>query len=201
MKILRIYPTSINERFMDEAAGLIRDGEPVIIPTDSLYAIACDAMDNQRIERLCSLKGLNPRRDLLSIICSDISMASEYARIDNRAFAIMKRYLPGPVTFILPASTRLPKVFKGRRTVGIRIPDSPVAIDLVNRLGHPLMVTSVDLPEEIISDPEEIALRYANVVSLLLDAGSGTDIPSTVVDLTDSSDPKVIRRGQVDFEP
>ncbi len=200
MKILRIYPTSINDRFMDEAAAMLSEGEPVIIPTDSLYALACDAMDNQRIERLCALKGINPKRENLSILCSDISMASEYAMIDNRAFAIMKRYLPGPVTFILPASPRLPKVFKGRRTVGIRIPDSPIALDLIRRKGGPLMVTSVDLPEEIIGEPEEIALRYANDVRLLLDGGSGGSQPSTVVDLTDSSSPQIIREGKISFE-
>lgn len=201
MKILRIYPTSVNDRFMDEAAEMLRDGQPVIVPTDSIYAIACDAMDNQRVERLCALKGINPRKENLSVICSDISMASEYAMIDNRAFALMKRYLPGPVTFILPASTKLPKVFKGRRTVGIRIPDSPIATDLIRRLGRPLMVTSVDLPEEIIGEPEEIALRYASAVPLMLDGGSGGSVPSTVVDLTDSSDPKVIRHGKTVFEP
>ncbi len=201
MKILRIYSTSINDRFMDEAVDTLRNGDPVIYPTDSLYAIGCDALDNSRIERLCALKGLNPKRDFLSIVCSDFSMASEYARIDNRAFSLMKQWLPGPVTFVLPASTKLPKVFKGRRTVGIRIPDSPIAVELVRKLGHPIMSTSVDLEPDIIGEPEEIALKYASGVPLMLDGGSSEPTPSTVVDLTDSSAPVVLREGKIEFQP
>ena len=200
MKLLRIYPTSINTRFIDEAVDALRRGQTVIFPTDSLYGIGCDALDNQSVERLCALKGINSKRESLSIVCSDISMASEYARIDNRAFALMKRWLPGPVTFVLPAATTLPKAFKGRRTVGIRVPDSPIAKALVEALGHPVMTTSVDLDPDVVGNPEEIALRYAASVPLLLDGGSSGSEPSTVVDLTDSSAPTILRPGKLDIE-
>ena len=113
MKTLKIYPTSINQRFIDEAVDVMRDGGIIIYPTDTLYALGCDALNQRAIERLCHLKGIDPKRNTLAIVCSDLSQAAGSARIDNRAFEVMKRYLPGPFTFILPPSHDLPKVFKG----------------------------------------------------------------------------------------
>ena len=143
MKTLKIYPTSINQRFIDEAVETMRDGDIIIYPTDTLYALGCDALNQRAIERLCHLKGIDTRRNTLSIVCADMSQAAGYARIDNRAFEVMKRHLPGPFTFILPPSHDLPKVFKGRKEVGIRIPDNPIARALAETLGHPIMTTSV----------------------------------------------------------
>ena len=120
MKTLRMYPSSLNDRYLDEAADTLLKGGIIIYPTDTLYALGCDALNNGAIERLCKVKGMNPQKQTLSIICDGLSMASEYARIDNEAFRILRANLPGPFTFILPASTTLPKVFKGRRTVGDR---------------------------------------------------------------------------------
>lgn len=197
MNILKIYPTSINQRFIDEAVDRLRAGDIIIYPTDTLYAIGCDALNNAAVERVCRLKGINPQKQSLAIICSTLSMASEYARIDNRAFSILKRNLPGPFTFILPASTRLPKLFKGRREAGIRIPDNPIALALAEALGHPLMSTSIEFDEEspeTAVHPEEIAMKYdSRGVDLMLNGGSGNTEPSTVIDLTDSSAPKIIR--------
>ncbi len=205
MKTLRIYPTSINDRFIDEAAEALRGGNLIIYPTDTLYAIGCDAMNQNAIERICRMKGINPQKNTLSIICADISQASEYARIDNRAFDILRRCCPGPFTFILPSSPKLPKAFKGRRQVGLRIPDNTIARALAAAPGHPLLSTSI--PSEGLSSdeiilPDEIMLRYNSNpgIGMMIDGGNGTDVPSAIVDLTDSTSPKIIREGPVEFD-
>lgn len=196
MTILKMYPTSLNEKYLEIATGILRDGGIIIYPTDTLYAIGCDALNNSAIERICRIKGINPQKTELSIICHDISQAAEYARIDNRAFRMLREYLPGQFTFLLPASTTLPKVFKGRKTVGIRIPDNAIATSLAEMLGNPLLTTSVeDDGEGGVIYPESLAMQYEGVVDLLIDGGEGSDIPSTVVDITDSADPSVIRQG------
>lgn len=128
-------------------------------------------------------------------MCDGLSMASVYARIDNEAFRILRSNLPGPFTFILPAATTLPKVFKGRRTVGVRIPDNPISKALAERLGHPVLSTSMPQDEEG-GDPSVFADEYAGVASLLIDGGEGDGVPSTVVDLTDSRNPEIIREGK-----
>lgn len=199
MRILKMYPTSINEKYVDTIVTALKDGSIIILPTDTLYAIACDALNNRAIERICKIKDLDPNRSTLSIVCSDISQASDYAKIDNKAFKVMKDYLPGPYTFILPASTSLPKVFKGRKTVGVRIPDNPIAEALAAALGNPLMTTSIDVdadaPFESVM-PDSIAMRYGDCVDIIIDAGEGEIVPSTVVDITDSSRPEVLREGK-----
>lgn len=198
MKLLKIFPDNINDRFIDEVVETLKGGGIVIYPTDSLYAIGCDALNNHAIERICRLKGINPAKENLSIVCNDIAQASEYARIDNRAFALLKHYLPGAFTFLLPAASTLPKIFKGRRTVGVRIPDNAIARMLAERLGHPVLSTSIkwdrDAPDEG-RDPESIALNYSGTVDCMIDGGSGGLTGSTVVDCTDSSAPEVTRQG------
>lgn len=199
MKILKMYESNINERYMDIATETLRSGGLIIYPTDTLYALGCDALNNGAIERICHIKNINPQKTHLSIICYDISQAAEYARIDNRAFQLLKRNLPGAFTFILPASTTLPKVFKGRKTVGVRIPDNAISRELAMRLGNPVLTTSIvwneDLPDEG-CEPEFIAMRYNDVVELIIDGGSGELIPSTVIDCTDSSSPEIVREGK-----
>lgn len=208
MKILTIYPGSVNDRHIAEAVGVLRDGGIIIYPTDTLYAFGCDALNNRAIERLCHLKGLNPAKNLLSVVCSDISQAAEYARIDNHAFRILKQYLPGPFTFILPSSTTLPKVFKGRKSVGIRVPDNEIALALARELGNPLMTSSIPLDDfadtgyvEAV-DPRSVALKYENEgeIELAIDGGEGSTEPSTVVDILDSTSPEIIRPGLGEFE-
>lgn len=202
MKQLRIYPTSINDRFIEEAVETLRDGNLLIYPTDTVYAIGCDALNNSAIERICAIKGVDPRKQPLSVVCADISQASAYARIDNRAFALMKQYMPGAVTFILPASTSLPKVFKGRKTVGVRVPANPVAIALAKELGNPLLSMSARIDggeAEEASEPDAVALAYDGKIGMMIDGGSCGGGLSTVVDLTDSSSPVVVRQGLVDF--
>lgn len=203
MNRLRIFPTSINTRHIAEMADAMRRGEIVIYPTDTVYAIGCDALNNGAVERLCALKGVDPRKQTLSIVCADISQASAYARIDNRAFQMLRRYLPGPVTFILPAATTLPKVFKGRHTVGVRVPDNPIAVALATELGNPLLSMSAtvdgDDPAEA-TVPEAVELAYEDKVSIMIDGGESGGGLSTVVDLTESDSPSIIRQGIADIE-
>ncbi|HAB41567.1 MAG TPA: threonylcarbamoyl-AMP synthase [Porphyromonadaceae bacterium] len=204
MNTLKIHPTSIDTRVLSRAVDAMRDDGLVIYPTDTLYAIGCDATSRKATEALCRIKGINPQKNALAVVCHDFSQASEFARIDNRAFAIMRRYLPGPFTFILPSSPSMPKIFKGRKQVGIRIPDNDVARELARSLGTPLLTTSLPsdgLEPEEITEPGEIELRAeAMGVDMLIDAGSGSAIPSAVIDLTDSSAPVVLREGPVEFE-
>ena len=198
MKILKMYTSNINDRFMDEVIDTLRDGGIVIYPTDTLYAIGCDALKNNAIERICKIKGINPQRTNLSIVCSDISQASQYARIDNRAFQLLRENLPGAFTFILPAASTLPKVFKGRKTVGIRVPDNVIACEIAARLGNPVLTTSIewdDDPEDG-CNPQAIALKYEDIVDIVIDGGSGELTPSTIVDCTDSSAPEIVRDGK-----
>lgn len=198
-----MYGSAINERFVDEAIEVLRDGGVIVYPTDSLYAIGCDALNNRAVERICRLKGVDPKKQRLSIVCSDMSQAAKYAQISNGAFDVMRRHLPGAFTFILPASSLLPKVFKGRREVGVRIPDDHVARRLAEALGNPLLSTSVEPGERDDDDVTalELTLKYENDVDLMVDAGSRGVTGSTVVDLRDYSAPEIVRHGLGEFEP
>lgn len=196
-----MYASSINERYVEEIVGLLRRGGVVIYPTDSLYAVGCDSLNNRAVERVCRLKDINPAKQRLAIVCSDISQASEFARIDNEAFKVMKANLPGPFTFILPASSRLSKAFKGRHEVGVRIPDNDIARRLAEALGNPLLTTTVEWPDadaEDLGQPSAISLHYADTVDAVVDGGEGGHLPSAVVSLIDSSSPEVLREGPVE---
>ena len=196
MKVFKILENSINERYIDSAVKALVDGEIIIYPTDTIYAIGCNALNNSAIAKICKIKGINPDKTNLSIICDGISMAAEYAKFDNRMFKMLKRNLPGPFTFIFPASSRLPKVFKGRKTVGIRIPDNKIATELVRRLGNPVLSTTIKWDDEDYAiNPELIAEAYDGVIPYMIDGGDGGLIPSTVVDCT-SGEPDVVREGK-----
>ena len=201
MKTFKMYASSINDRYVDEIVGMLRSGAIIIYPTDSLYAVGCDALNNRAVERVCRLKGINPDKQRLAIVCSDISQASEYARIDNEAFRLMKGNLPGPFTFILPASSRLSKAFKGRREVGVRVPDNEIARHLALALGNPLLTTTIEWDD---ADPDDlcqrssISLHYADTVDAVVDGGEGHASPSAVVSLLDSSSPEILREGPVE---
>lgn len=201
MKVLHHHGGSVNARHISEAVEALKNGYIIIYPTDTLYAFGCDVTDNRAVERLCALKELNPEKNLLSIVCGSLSQASAYTRIDNKAFGILKQYLPGPYTFILPMGQKLPKAFKGRRQAGVRIPDNDIAMALADELGNPLMSASVNPIEEEMenysADGELIAERYGyhpEIALAIVDGPSGTE-PSTVVDLTDSDNPTLIRPG------
>ncbi len=197
MKILKMYESSINDRFLDEITDTLRNGGVIIYPTDTVYAIGCDALNSRAIEKVCRIKGINPDKNTLSIVVGSLSMAAEYARIDNKAFRLLKDNTPGPFTFILPDSTTLPKAFKGRRTVGVRLTSNPIAGAIADALGSPILSTSI--PERSDGsypvDPQEIALETGREVDIVVDGGDGGEQLSTVVDVTDSSSPEIIRQG------
>ena len=148
MKLLKVFRDNPNERFIELAADTMRRGGIVIYPTDTLYALGCDALNNNAIERICKLKGIRSDRTNLSIICSDLSEVAKYARLENANFRLLKENLPGPFTFILPALSKLPKAFKGRKTVGVRIPDNRIALALVEALGNPIMTSSITIDDD-----------------------------------------------------
>ena len=196
MKLLKVFKDNPNERFIELAADVMRRGGVVIYPTDTLYALGCDALNNNAIEKICKLKGLKSEKTNLSIICEDLSEVAKYARLDNANFRLLKDNLPGPFTFILPALSKLPKAFKGRKTVGVRIPDNAVSAALVKALGNPIMTTSVPVgdEEDYFTEPELIAERYIADVEIVIDAGRGGLVPSTIVDCT-GDEPEVLRQG------
>ena len=198
MKILKMYTSNINDRFMNEVIDTLRNGGIIIYPTDTLYAIGCNALNNNAIERICKIKGINPQRTNLSIVCSDISQASQYARIDNNAYQLLRENLPGAFTFILPSASTLPKVFKGRKTVRIRVPDNDIAREIAIQLGNPILTTSVEWDEdpEDGCNPQAIAMKYDNDVDIVIDGGYEELTPSTIIDCTDSANPEIIREGK-----
>lgn len=196
MKILKIYNENPNDRHIDEAVEVLRDGGIIIYPTDTLYALGCDALNNGAIERICKLKGVKSDKTNLSIICRDISQVAEYARFNNDDFKLMRNNLPGAFTFIFPALSKLPKAFKGRKTVGVRVPDNNIARLLVERLGNPILSSSVKCEDEDYGcEPELIAQCYGNDVELILDAGRSGSEPSTVVDCT-GDEREIVRQGK-----
>ncbi len=196
MEILKILESNINERHIEQVVSVLNDGGLIVYPTDTVYALGCNALNNQAIERICAIKEMKSAKTNLSIICADLSEVAQYARVDNRHFKLMKQNLPGPFTFILPAMSKLPKAFKGRRTVGIRIPRCNVALAIVRALGNPVFTTTVQGPDEdYLCEPELIAETYGNVVDIVVDSGRGRTLPSTVVDCT-QPEIEIIRQGK-----
>lgn len=199
MKRIKIWSDNPSDKQLREISAALKAGEIIIYPTDTLYAIGCDALNVKAIDRICSLKGINPAKSHLSIICADISMAAEYCRIDNKGFRILKEYTPGPFTFLFPTLSTLPKAFKGRKTVGIRIPEGKTAREIAAALGNPLLSTSIEFDEnDYAINADLIAENYENNADIFLDAGDGDVIPSTIVDMT-SSEPEIIREGKGEF--
>lgn len=200
MKTLKMYPSSINERYIDQAVDELRRGAVILYPTDTNYAIGCDALNNRAVEKVCRIKGINPAKQRLSMVCADMSQGSEFARIDNEAFRVLKGNLPGPFTFILPASTKLAKAFKGRHEVGLRVPDNEIARRLAEELGNPILSATAEwegADDEELSRPEDVALHFESEVDAFVDGGAVPARPTAVVSLLDSSSPEIIREGPV----
>lgn len=201
MKTIKIWNDNPSDKQIAEAAEALDEGKTMVIPTDTLYALACDALNTKAIEKICRLKGINPEKTHLSIICSDISMASEYAKFDNYAFQLMKRLTPGAYTFLFRSASSLPKAFKGRKVVGIRIPDNSFDRRLAEVLGHPVMSTSIKFEsDDYAMHPELIAENYADKVDVMVEGEYGTIEESTIIDCT-GSEPVIVRqgKGEVDF--
>lgn len=192
MEYIEINPENINVRRLGVATDALRNGGTVVYPTDTHPAAGCDALDPRAIKNLCRIMDVDPERKTLTILCGSLSQAATYARIDNRAFALMKQNGPGPYTYILPAAPSLPRPFKGRKEVGIRIPDSPIALALMNDLGHPLV--SVSLGGK---DPMNMAHAVSAIIA---DIHADPDQPrptSTIISLIDSANPEILRQGLI----
>lgn len=185
-----------SDRQLRETVELIEQGEVVIVPTDTLYAVAANALDPKAVEKVCRIKGIKPEKNTLSILCSDISMAAEYSRFDNASFRLLKNNTPGPFTFIFKAAPALPKAFKERKTVGVRIPGNNVCRQIIEKLGNPLMATSIKIEsDDYLINPELIAENYDKDVSLLVEDGEGGTEPGTVVDCN-GPEHEIIREGK-----
>lgn len=199
--LIKIYPENPNPREVSKVVNLLKDGALIVYPTDTVYAIGCDALNVRAVEKLCALKGVNPLKSNLSIVCFDLSDISEYAQVSNRTFKLLKKNLPGPFTFILPTSSKLPKIYKNRKEVGIRVPDNTIARVLVEELGNPILSMSVHDKDEMVeysTDPELIHEKYGEDVAVVIDGGYGDDIPSTVVTCLDDEF-EILRQGKGDL--
>jgi tRNA threonylcarbamoyl adenosine modification protein (Sua5/YciO/YrdC/YwlC family) len=196
MKRLAIHPVNPQGRHLKAAADALRNGGLVIYPTDSVYGLGCDLFNKKSVERIYQIKG-NDKRKLLSFICQDLKGISEYAYVSNPAYKIMRHLLPGPYTFLLTATKKVPLILlENRKTVGVRVPDSTICQALLAAFGTPIISTSACLPDQgFLSDPDEIADTFASAVDLFLDAGPGGLEPSTIVDLT-QEEPVLIRQGK-----
>jgi tRNA threonylcarbamoyl adenosine modification protein (Sua5/YciO/YrdC/YwlC family) len=191
--LLRIYPENPNPGHIRKVVDALDAGGIIIYPTDTVYAMGCD------IEKIAQFKGLNPVNPDMSLIFHDMSQLSEYTVIrDNSLFKLLKRNLPGPFTFIVQANNQIPKLFKNKKkTVGIRIPDNNIVLELVKELGRPIITTSVHDPDILIeytTDPELIHEKYRDFVDIVVDGGCGKNEASTIVDCT-SEEIKIIRQG------
>ena len=196
--ILKIYLENPSPKEIEKVVTVLRDGGTVVYPTDTLYGVGCDALNTRAVEKLCSLKGVDPKKSNLSIICNDLSNISEYAKVGTPIFKMMRRNLPGPFTFILPTTSSLPKIYKNKKTVGIRVPDNNIVREIVKQLGNPVLNMSVkDDSDEIeyTTDPELIHEKWEHVAEIVIDGGTGGIEPSTVVDCT-SGEPVIIRQGK-----
>lgn len=185
---IKLFEDNPNGQDILKIADVLKEGGVIIYPTDTIYAIGCDIRSVKAVQRVCQIKGLKPEKANFSMICQDLSDIAVYAKVSNEIFKIMKRNLPGPYTFILPATNKLPNVMANRRkTIGIRIPDNYIVKSIVETLGNPLLTTSVKADDEVIeymTDPELIYERYGNAVDLVVDGGYGQNVASTVIDCT-----------------
>lgn len=198
-KILRIYPENPQENYISEVIRTLEDGGLIIYPSDTVYALGCDINNIKAMEKLARLKNTTLDKAQFSIICNNLSHLSEFTRpIETSTFRLLKSKIPGPFTFILEANKNLPLAYKGKKTVGIRVPDHPIPQLIVEKLGHPIASTSIKDDDEVIeysTDPELIAEKYDHLVDIVIDSGYGDNVASTIVDLT-SGEPEILREGK-----
>jgi len=195
--LLRIHPKNPQQRLLHEVSESLKNGGVIIYPTDTIYGLGCDIYQPKAIERVCRIKNLDPQKTNLSFICRDLSHLSDYTKsIDTPLYRNLKNYLPGPYTFILPASKLVPKLLKSKKdTVGLRVPDNVICSSILAELGNPIL--SASLPGEMVeeyTDPEIIYEKFGKLVDYVIDGGPGGVIPSTVIDCT-TSDWNIIRQG------
>ena len=198
-QLIKIYPDNPNEAAIKKVVEVLKNGGLIIYPTDTVYGLGCDITNTKALERIAKIKGVKLEKANFSFVCHDLSNISDYVKqIDTSTFKILKRALPGPYTFILPGNNSLPKEFKKKTTVGIRVPDNNIALEIVKMLGNPIVSTSIHDEDEVLeysTDPELIFEKWQNLVDLVIDGGYGDNIGSTVIDLS-GNEPEVIREGK-----
>ena len=202
-KFIKIYEQNPDENKISEVVAILRKGGLVIFPSDTVYALGCDITNNKALEKVARIKGVKLDKANFSFICNDLSNLSDYVKqINTQTFKILKRSLPGPYTFILPGNSNLPRVFKKKKEVGIRVPDNNIALAIVQELGNPIISTSIKDEDEIIeytTDPELIYEKWEKLVDIVIDGGYGGNIPSTVINLC-GDEPELIRKGKGSLE-
>ena len=198
-ELIRLYEENPSEKEIKRIAKILKDGGLVIYPTDTVYGLGCDINNTKALEKIARIKGVKLEKANFATVCKNLSNLSEYvAQLDSPTFKILKRNLPGPYTFILPGNNNLPSVFKKKKTVGIRVPDNRIAQLLVEHLGNPIISTSIKDEDDLVeytTDPELILEKWDKLVDIVIDAGYGDNIASTVIDLT-QSEPELIRQGK-----
>jgi tRNA threonylcarbamoyl adenosine modification protein (Sua5/YciO/YrdC/YwlC family) len=197
--LIRLYNDNPSPKHLRQVADILENGGIIIYPTDTVYAMGCDINASRSVEKIARLKGLNPKNPDMSLIFHDMSQLSEYTIIrDNTLFKLLKRNLPGPFTFIVQANNQIPKLFKNKKkTVGIRIPDNKIVLELVKELGRPIITTSIHDPDEVLeysTDPELIHEKYKDFADAVIDGGFGNNEASTIVDCT-GDEPEIVRQG------
>jgi tRNA threonylcarbamoyl adenosine modification protein (Sua5/YciO/YrdC/YwlC family) len=195
--LLHVHPQNPQPRQIKTIVECLQGGGIIIYPTDTIYGLGCDIFQHKAVERICRIKKIDPQKANLSFICSDLSDLSAYTKpLPTPVFRLLKQYLPGPYTFILPASKEVPKILKTKKdTIGLRIPQHAIATSIIAELGHPLLSASLpgDMVEEY-TDPDSIFEKFGKLVDIIIDGGVGGMIPSTIVDCT-GEEPVVTREG------
>lgn len=198
-KILKIYENNPQESLILEVVKTLQSGGLIIYPSDTIYALGCDINNLKAMQKIAKIKDVKLEKAHFSIICNDLSHLSSFTKAINTAtFRILKNNIPGPFTFILEANRDLPLAYKGKKTVGIRVPDHSIPQMIVEKLGHPIASTSINDEDEILeysTDPELIAEKYEHLVDIVIDSGYGDNVASTIVDLT-SGEPEILRQGK-----
>jgi tRNA threonylcarbamoyl adenosine modification protein (Sua5/YciO/YrdC/YwlC family) len=197
--LLKIYPENPDPHKLDLVIECLHRGGLVVFPTDTIYGLGCDIYNHKAAERLAAIKETRLEKAEFSFIFSDLSHLSDFTKqLDKEVFKLLKKNLPGPFTFILPANSNVPKIFKGKKkTIGIRVPDNPIVLEIVKIFGNPLLTTSVHDEDEVIeytTDPELIHEKYGSRIDMVIDGGFGGNVPSTIVDCTGDT-PVIIREG------
>ena len=199
--LIKIHPVDPQPRLLKQVVDTLNNGGVIIYPTDTIYGLGCSIFQHKAIERICRIKNVDPAKAQLSFVCCDLSDLSKYSRqLDTPSYRLLKQYLPGPYTFILPASKEVPRILQSKKnTIGLRIPDNKIAMSIVEALGHPIL--SASLPGEMVeeyTDPELMHDNFGHAVDFVIDGGIGGMEPSTIVDLT-NGEPQVIREGKGEF--
>ncbi len=202
-ELIKIYEDNPNPKAIREVVEVLKKGGLVIFPSDTVYGLGCDITNNKALEKVARIKGVKLEKANFSFICEDLSNLSDYVKqINTQTFKILKRALPGPYTFILPGNNNLPKVFKKKKEVGIRVPDNNIVLAIVKELGNPIITTSIKDDDDIIeytTDPGLILEKWDKLVDVVIDGGYGGNIPSTVINLC-GEEPELIREGKGSLE-